>query len=875
LTVQKEIPRVYYTTLQYYGKAVALGDDGAWYLIVDHAKNRWGFKLIDEQLGEQLTSWMTVKRLEELRQPRKFKVLRKFLADRWGKDLVDIILEQVLLVIENNIDEFKKTKEEEEKEEKDEFDAETRRKAMDLLTDPAFFYKLGKVLEWGFHIPKIGKDRFVIGEERNKRLLGPLLIGASKLGMTSIIKLLGDPGTAKDTMVRMWLQLLKSAVKHIERSFITAASMRYSTNIAESDLIYIPDSPELRGETGRHMRFMRADDGGLISEYAMRDPETGEMITKTVEVPVKGVVTTSNAITGDTALESGMWTLTTNSDPRLTRLVKLEKLKLRAGKRQLFPEDQLKIWQCAFHILLNEDLPDDIPKIPYAEELIKILGSERSESRRDPDKLCDLIALIAWMRRFQKPFDKWNEADLVDLYIALQIGLDAITETISELDKKEQMIYQVVREAGPVSCRLVSQATGIPYKTCYRYLDKLIEKGFIVKDKEGGRNIYSILEQKTPKTLLIGEGRNNEKPDDLMRFILSSFPSFSLSHGDTDIIKLIDPITGDKVAITKNSDEWKINVEPQEYEFPYCDSVDFKNISIPGEKVRSSETDKKQASLEKQGIETFLPSEMRNENKPEKERKVDSSVSGPIPLRGPVITFKSELEKSERPKKPSLNKSIVLEALEKTLFNIYPEGVELEKIRRELEDYDTSNLSDLLFELKRDGAIAVNEHGRWMPREEYEKTCAQEKFERPRKRVLGRGCYDCKHFTPEKEVGYIAGRCKFRGNMTDPAINTILRQGCEWFEFKIQIDESQGIQHWDLWKEEKHSELGSLQDKINAVLDVLEEMQHDYGVAKRDDLTAWLSKERDIPPDEAEEILGMLIREGKIFEPRPGYLKKT
>ncbi|RLI41221.1 hypothetical protein DRO64_07850 [Candidatus Bathyarchaeota archaeon] len=459
------------------------------------------------------------------------------------------------------------------------------------------------------------------------------MIGASKLGMTSIVKVLGEPGTAKDTLVRMWLQLLDPGIKHIERSYITAASMRYSMDLASSDLIYIPDSPELRGESGRHLRFMRADDGGLISEYAMRDPETGEMVTKTVTVPVKGVVTTSNAITGDTALESGMWTLTTNSDPNLTKLVKLEKLKLRAGKRRLFPQDELKIWQCAFHILLNEDLPEEIPKIPYAEDLIQILGSERSESRRDPDKLCDLIALIAWMRRFQKPFDKWKEADIVDLYIALQIGLDAITETISELDRKEQMIYQVVRDGGSVSCRLVSQATGIPYKTVYRYLDKLIEKGFIVKDKEGGRNVYSVLEQKTPKTLLIGEGRNVENPKDLMRFILNSFPSFSLSHKDTEVI-IIDPITGDKVTVTNNDGEWKIDVEPQEYEFPYCDSVDFNNISIPREKVRSSEISENHVSKEEKSLERFLPSEMRNKNEQEIKNKDKSKI----------ITFTSQPE---------------------------------------------------------------------------------------------------------------------------------------------------------------------------------------------------------------------------------------
>ncbi|RLG03194.1 MAG: hypothetical protein DRN61_05210 [Thaumarchaeota archaeon] len=70
--------------------------------------------------------------------------------------------------------------------------------------------------------------------------------------------------------------------------------------------------------------------------------------------------------------------------------------------------------------------------------------------------------------------------------------------------------------------------------------------------------------------------------------------------------------------------------------------------------------------------------------------------------------------------KPPLSKSIVQEALEKTLFNIYPEGVELERIREKLEEYDTSNLSDLLLELMRNGVIFLH-NGRWRPREEYEK----------------------------------------------------------------------------------------------------------------------------------------------------------
>jgi len=41
-----------------------------------------------------------------------------------------------------------------------------------------------------------------------------------------------------------------------------------------------------------------------------------------------------------------------------------------------------------------------------------------------------------------------------------------------------------------VTARFVADETGIPYKTVYRLMEKLVEKGFLNKDKKGGRNIY-------------------------------------------------------------------------------------------------------------------------------------------------------------------------------------------------------------------------------------------------------------------------------------------------------------------------------------------------------------------------------------------------
>jgi hypothetical protein len=442
--------------------------------------------------------------------------------------------------------------EEEVEAEEEKFSEETQRKAVELLRDPAFLYKLGFPFYRGFVVPRINKPRFVLGEERNKRIIGPLIIGGSRLGMTTIIQVLGAPGTSKDSMVRMWLQMLPLEVR--ERSYLTAAGLRYSREMQAAEVLYSPDSPEIRGESGRQMRFMRADDGGLISEVAVRDAETGEMTTQTYTLPVKCVVTTSNAVTVDSALESGQWTLYTNADARLTRLVKAAILKLRAGKRPLFPEGELEVWRCAFHILLTEESSEKVPEIPFAENLLPILGSERSESRRDANKLCDLISLIAWLRRFQKPEEKRGSADLIDLMYALELGFDAIKETISELGVKDSTIYQAVSTQGPnATVRMITDATHYAYSTCYSYLRRLVEKGYVVPDKEKGKNVYSVSALK-PKTLFNPSNTKDSEPEDQILVILRQFYNSSTRNQISEAIsfdglEFTDPLTGEHVTI--------------------------------------------------------------------------------------------------------------------------------------------------------------------------------------------------------------------------------------------------------------------------------------------------------------------------------------
>ena len=67
----------------------------------------------------------------------------------------------------------------------------------------------------------------------------------------------------------------------------------------------------------------------------------------------------------------------------------------------------------------------------------------------------------------------------------------------------------------------------------------------------------------------------------------------------------------------------------------------------------------------------------------------------------------------------------------------------------------------------------------------------------------------------------------------------------------------------------------SLRDKLQTVLSVLAEMEKETGLAEKDALLNRLEVEYKISRNEAERLIGQLQREGTIYEPREGYLKKT
>jgi len=67
----------------------------------------------------------------------------------------------------------------------------------------------------------------------------------------------------------------------------------------------------------------------------------------------------------------------------------------------------------------------------------------------------------------------------------------------------------------------------------------------------------------------------------------------------------------------------------------------------------------------------------------------------------------------------------------------------------------------------------------------------------------------------------------------------------------------------------------SIRDRYHIVLSVLIDMEKQTGIVERDTFVTELETNHKIPRGEIERMISQLLREGTIYEPREGCLKKT
>jgi hypothetical protein len=320
---------------------------------------------------------------------------------------------------------------------REKYGADAPQKAQKLILDPAFFYKLGKDLEQGFFLPGVNRIRYILGEESLKRQIAIHMV-ASRWGHDTINILSGGFATVKDTMVKMIFGL--TGTQYMQRGYLTAAGMRYSKTMQDANVLYLPEA--------------------------------------------------------DISVVSGGWVFNTDDSRNLTDKVINAKLDGFRKPREVLSEEDLKVWHYTFDILTNEaDIPQNV-LIPFAPNLKRMFNATQSQARRSPEKLCELIQDVATLRRYQKPEEKRDRADVIDLFLALRIGVTAISETIGESSSKEAEIFTIVEMLDEykegVSAKEIAIKAPYASNTCYVLAEALTTKNYLAKGKRGRENVYSI-----------------------------------------------------------------------------------------------------------------------------------------------------------------------------------------------------------------------------------------------------------------------------------------------------------------------------------------------------------------------------------------------
>ncbi|MEM0254321.1 MAG: hypothetical protein QXK78_07195 [Candidatus Bathyarchaeia archaeon] len=67
----------------------------------------------------------------------------------------------------------------------------------------------------------------------------------------------------------------------------------------------------------------------------------------------------------------------------------------------------------------------------------------------------------------------------------------------------------------------------------------------------------------------------------------------------------------------------------------------------------------------------------------------------------------------------------------------------------------------------------------------------------------------------------------------------------------------------------------SLRDKMSAILGIVVELEREAGMAEEKAIVELAKTRCGIPEEEARKLIAEMVRQGTLFEPRPGCLKKT
>jgi hypothetical protein len=311
---------------------------------------------------------------------------------------------------------------------------EQRKRVEELLNDPALLYKTKTQF----------LDIKIVGEDHNK-LLVFLLELSGKTPFTQIITLTGESAVGKSHLAE------KTACYHktYKVGRLTDHAIDYMQDaLSDQNVLYIS---ELKYSGGTSLRLMHQDDGGIIVEQTVRDPETGGFTTSRSEIPPKTIITTTVDIELDEEFSTRTWQIGIDMSPEQTKRILEHQAQQERNRFVSFfsDEDDSQINDLSALVMLLPEVHEIVN--PYADSMQCILDSHIRRVRRDFPKLNDLVKLSAFYHQFQRKCYEHNGkrcvvADTRDVRYAFDLAKHVFFETVSGLGARELKIVEILKE---------------------------------------------------------------------------------------------------------------------------------------------------------------------------------------------------------------------------------------------------------------------------------------------------------------------------------------------------------------------------------------------------------------------------------------------
>ncbi len=352
--------------------------------------------------------------------------------------------------------------------------------------------------------PLAGVDRYlgmmVCGEVKNRqRLFLKCLASRTKDKRVKwIVVITGTEGAGKSTLMSIVQRLC--VCKVVGR--MTRHALDY-TNLQGYDVLVLKEIGRLDQEDQgvSTLKFLSLDDDGYTVEVATRDPETGEMTTKTYKIPPINVLSSSTRVGFDLQFERRTEMEGPDESEEQTEAVKEFKAELdrqhtevQLGRRRwrddAFAEAVLKA--------VLAKLEDVEVEIPFPSELNRVLRSNKLRVRGDVDKIYASVRLYHLLRqRSQKIIEgeagKLMFASPAGAVTVIELFRDSLETMLGGLDKRTRGVIEGMAMLGyskgkKVSMRErmeIAKQTGRGPKTVYMFFERMYDNQLVNKGKEG------------------------------------------------------------------------------------------------------------------------------------------------------------------------------------------------------------------------------------------------------------------------------------------------------------------------------------------------------------------------------------------------------